>query len=286
MPLRSIRVGLDALGSNPLRTLLSTSGVVIGVAALVAVLSLGDGIERYARDQIERTTDIQFIEVAPRTVVTVDGVRLPGTSFPSFTPADAQALAHALPGVSQVRLALTGSGRLLARDTVRAAIVVASYTWPEATAVTVSGRPLTAEDQRGDRRIAVVSARAARLLDGDSLVLEGAAWPVVGVMPDQAGDSILRIMVPLGSATAAMVPSEWPRAPALLVRAAHVEDVERVRTDVERWLAARNPAWPRGVTLNTNTGRVRQARQGALVFKLFLWAPSRESRCWSAASAS
>ena len=52
---------------NPLRTVLSTAGVVIGVAALVAVLAIGDGVERFARDQIERSTDLQAIVVEPLT---------------------------------------------------------------------------------------------------------------------------------------------------------------------------------------------------------------------------
>jgi ABC-type antimicrobial peptide transport system permease subunit len=33
-----------------MRTLLSTLGIVMGVGALVSVLSPGDGMQRYARD--------------------------------------------------------------------------------------------------------------------------------------------------------------------------------------------------------------------------------------------
>lgn len=51
-------VGLHGLRGNPMRTGLSALGIVIGVAALVAVLAVGDGVERYARRQIERTTDL------------------------------------------------------------------------------------------------------------------------------------------------------------------------------------------------------------------------------------
>jgi putative ABC transport system permease protein len=64
-PSESVAVGFDALRSNPLRTFLSTLGVVIGVAALVAILALGDGLERYGREQVERTTDLQVISVSP-----------------------------------------------------------------------------------------------------------------------------------------------------------------------------------------------------------------------------
>jgi putative ABC transport system permease protein len=42
-------VGLGALRENPLRTLLSTAGAIIGVTALVAVLSLEDALHAFAR---------------------------------------------------------------------------------------------------------------------------------------------------------------------------------------------------------------------------------------------
>ncbi|HEX7024809.1 MAG TPA: ABC transporter permease, partial [Gemmatimonadales bacterium] len=57
--LSSIREGLTNLAANPLRTGLSTLGIVMGSASLVAVLSLGDGLDHYVRGQIERTTDLQ-----------------------------------------------------------------------------------------------------------------------------------------------------------------------------------------------------------------------------------
>jgi hypothetical protein len=66
----SFRVSLDTLRGNPLRTFLSTLGIVIGVdiavASLVAALSLGDGMERFFRTQIGETTDLQAIGVSAR----------------------------------------------------------------------------------------------------------------------------------------------------------------------------------------------------------------------------
>ena len=55
--LSSVVIGIETLRSNPLRTVLSTFGIIIGTAALVAVLSLGDGMERMGRDEIARTTE-------------------------------------------------------------------------------------------------------------------------------------------------------------------------------------------------------------------------------------
>lgn len=56
----SFRVSVETLRGNPLRTFLSTLGIAIGVASLVAVLSLGDGMQEYVRSQIGETTDLQM----------------------------------------------------------------------------------------------------------------------------------------------------------------------------------------------------------------------------------
>src|SRR5205814_9802505 len=94
--LASLKVGVETLRANPLRTLLSTLGVIMGVAALVSVLSLGDGVERYARRQIERTTDLQTITVAPQRYHEVDGVPVENTDVPAFTVADADSFQRAV----------------------------------------------------------------------------------------------------------------------------------------------------------------------------------------------
>lgn len=73
----AISVGFETLRANPLRTLLSTLGVIIGVSALVAVLSVGDGVERSIRSQIETTTDLQAVSVRARTVEEIDGQFFP-----------------------------------------------------------------------------------------------------------------------------------------------------------------------------------------------------------------
>ena len=88
----SVSVGFETLRTNPLRTILSTLGIVIGVAALVSVLSVGDGMERLAREQIGRTTDLQRIAVIPKTIRIVDGTPFPQPNPVKFTAVDAIAL--------------------------------------------------------------------------------------------------------------------------------------------------------------------------------------------------
>ena len=51
-PRRIVQMSLDSLGSHRLRTFLTMLGVIIGVAAVVAMLSIGAGAEREVLDGI------------------------------------------------------------------------------------------------------------------------------------------------------------------------------------------------------------------------------------------
>src|SRR3954453_14231270 len=106
------RVGLDALRVNPLRTTLSTLGVIIGVASLVAVLSLGDGMEAYARGQLSRTTSVQNVVVAPVTSDTVDGLTVDRPGWTRFERADAADAERAIPGLQGISLAVSATAPL------------------------------------------------------------------------------------------------------------------------------------------------------------------------------
>jgi len=119
--LASLRVGVDTLRANPLRTLLSTLGIIMGVGALVSVLSLGDGVEHYARRQIERTTDLQTIAVNAQRYRDVDGVMVENSNVPTFTVADADSLRQAVGSgnaVALVRSARALSGHARTRRSV------------------------------------------------------------------------------------------------------------------------------------------------------------------------
>ncbi len=60
--------------ANFLRTVLSILGIVIGVAALVVILSLIDGMEEFALKQINATTTLEYITLQEEKMERVDGV--------------------------------------------------------------------------------------------------------------------------------------------------------------------------------------------------------------------
>jgi len=279
----SVRVGFQMLRVNPMRTILSTLGVIMGVATLVAVLSLGDGMERYARRQIERTTSLHAVAVEGRSGRTVDGVFVPDSIVPRIDERDAAALAG-LPGARRVVLQVSGPAFVtLDGDTAtRAAQVfgtLASVRERQGLALR-HGRFFDDADVEARRGVAVLNTRLAATLAGRSAAttllgrtvrLQGVPFEIVGIA-EQEGMPLPMAYVPFGAARRAMAPSDRPRIPQLFVLADRVEDILPLQQAVERWVAAERPEWAGRVAVRSDEARARDVGNGIVVFKLFMGA--------------
>jgi putative ABC transport system permease protein len=286
MMLPSVHVGLQTLRANPVRTLLSTLGIVMGAASLVGVLSVGDGAQRFARQQIERA-GLQTVGVLPRTSDVVDGLSVPRTEFPVFTIAHARALAAHLGPASSVAMASSSTGmfRLGPDGPARAATVTGVYGPLEALLGGIGiqfGRALTDEEMAGDATMVVVSNNLAKAMAGGKpiasvvnapLLLQGQPWTVVGVIEEVPNERTFTIVVPIGALPKAATPGAATRPRALLVRAPRIEDVESVKAQVEAWADAADPLWRKRGQIAVNSqgvDRLRQVNQGMLMFKLLM----------------
>jgi len=284
----SIRVGFDTLRANPLRTLLSTLGVIMGVASLISVLSLGDGFERFARAQIERTTDLQMISVSPRTTQIIDGQPFPRTDFPIFGASDGDSVRQLAGKSTLVMLQANGQALVMTRttSTPRVAQVTGidgDYVAIQAPHV-VAGRHLTVTEMRNGAPVVVISNTLARDLAapremsaiiGDTVRLQGAPLVVVGIVgPNDGGSTLVpkAAYVPLTILPRVVVRQEAARAAVMLLKVPTVESVVPARTRLETWLASRYGTWKEKVAIGTHTGRVEQAQQGILIFKLLMGA--------------
>lgn len=274
----SLLAGVEALRANPLRTVLSTLGIVMGVGAMVSVLSLGDGVEAFARAELERTTDLLAVGVLPATSIQVDGQTVRRDSFPRFTVADASALAQEIPAVAAYelaeRVAVLGfiprdsqprgfgvsavEARVAARDSLRV----------------LHGRWL-ADD---DTAVVVLGERAAGVVAGDStrpeaalgtrIRLSGAEHEVIGVVAQTAARTTLQAYVPVADSRRAAGPRS---APAIALTAARIEDVDSLFARTQAWAARRYGAeWRTQVTIVNRRDRAEQAATAMRVFKLLM----------------
>ncbi len=96
----TLRTALSALHRNLLRSALTALGVVIGVAALVAMVSVGQGASMAIQAQI-RNLGTNVIMVLPGAT-TAAGVRSSAGAVSTLGVGDGRALARALVGVAEV----------------------------------------------------------------------------------------------------------------------------------------------------------------------------------------
>jgi putative ABC transport system permease protein len=88
----AIRVALRALGANKLRTTLTMLGIIIGVSAVIALMSIGRGAQAQVTAQIQSLgTNLLFIR--PGATRDQGGVRSAASQAPTLTLEDSDAVA-------------------------------------------------------------------------------------------------------------------------------------------------------------------------------------------------
>ena len=288
----SFRVSAATLRASPFRTFLSTLGIVIGVASLVAVLSLGDGMQQYVRRQVNETTDLQAIGVNPQTTRTVDGVAVPLDSVVQWGAADATRSApssgRAPPRARPVHSRRSPSRRMggvrcvssarcrvcSSRSGSRSRPAVRS---PTPTPPGMSSCCLLRRHVRSRGEARRRCARRRRRLNQVPFTL-------IGVTRRAADDTKLVAIVPIG-ATRALVPPRVTWTPSLTV---HAETVEDVRACAPVWSAgSRAATGPRGRSGSRwRTAPIASRRYSRrCCCSSCSWARSRGSRSSSAGSA-
>jgi putative ABC transport system permease protein len=95
--LQTVRIALRALGANRLRSGLTMLGVIIGVAAVITMIGVGEGAHVRVAEQI-RSLGTNLLIVAPGALKK-DGARLELGSRQTLTEADAGAIRHYVPAV-------------------------------------------------------------------------------------------------------------------------------------------------------------------------------------------
>jgi ABC-type antimicrobial peptide transport system permease subunit len=97
---RTFRTSLYALRRNLLRSMLTALGIVIGIAAVIAMVEIGQGSARSVQQALASIGG-NILLVMPGTSST-GGVRFGNGSMVNLTPADAAAIERECPAVSRV----------------------------------------------------------------------------------------------------------------------------------------------------------------------------------------
>src|SRR6476659_455462 len=109
-----IRVAFRALVRNKMRAILTMLGIIIGVSAVIAMVSIGQGAQASVQAQIESIgTNLLFVSAGAQNVGGVrSGTGDSGTN--TLTVEDLDAIKREVPSVAMVTPSVTTRGRLVA----------------------------------------------------------------------------------------------------------------------------------------------------------------------------
>ena len=207
----SFKIALNALRTNLLRAILTTLGIVIGVASVIILVSVGNGASREVDRQINSLGTNMLVIFAGSSRVMGRSVGA-GSDLP-LSESDMQAVRDKVNGVTAIAGQLSDGAAVVhgnANWMTTVSGVHADYTlvrdWP-----VESGRDITVNDVRSAARVAMVGQTVVKELFagedplGTSIRIKNVPFQVVGVLSRKGQSSMGRdqddvVLIPMNTA--------------------------------------------------------------------------------------
>ncbi|MEK7680187.1 MAG: ABC transporter permease, partial [Deltaproteobacteria bacterium] len=152
----TIRISLNALGTNKMRSGLTMLGIIIGVGAVITMLAVGTGARQKIGEQISSMGSNLLIVLPGAT--SSGGVRMGAGTQATLSSSDVEAILRESPAVSfaapmhgGVAQAVYGSQNWSTAVSGTTSAMLEIKDWPIA-----SGRPFTEEDIRNSTKVALL----------------------------------------------------------------------------------------------------------------------------------
>ncbi len=245
----SIKMAIDGMVSNKLRTLLTLLGIIIGVGAVIAMVSLGFGVKEQIKENISRLgSNLLIVQSGGRTAT---GARIQAGSGARLTYDDAKAIEKNIDGIKYVAPIVSRGYQLVVgnqnwttnvQGSTPNIIDIRDYTVEE-------GRNMSDHDMAGKDRVCVIGKTIVDNLfpEGDpvgkTIRINLAPFKVIGVLGakgqssgGQDQDDV--VFVPLTTAQNRMMGITYVNN--ITIQAENENVIDNVQAEVENLLRTRH----------------------------------------------
>ena len=243
MIVETVRMAMSSIAQNRLRAFLTTLGIIFGVMAVIAVVSIVQGVFFVFTSQLEGL-GAGFLFAVTGNAQATEKIR----SKPQLTADDASAIERDVEDVLAASPFFNDFRTLQLRgETAQAAILPVDEGYPDIQNHFVDeGRFFTAAELRARARVVVLGPELAADLGlkravGESVRLYGAPFTVVGVFEEKDGLNVMgqqfdRVaVIPHGTG---LLFATAQRGGALMIKLKDVEDVDYAKEEIRRSLRA------------------------------------------------
>ena len=256
--LAGARIAVRALRVNKLRSILTMLGIIMGVAAVIAMISVGSGAQARIAEQIQSLGASMLVVLSGSS--TSGGVRLGAGSQLTITEEDAWAIKREIPSVEAAAPTMRGSAQVVWGNLNWSTQIQGTTPeffeardWP-----VVAGQAFAQEAVDGATKVAVLGETVARNLFADSdpvgqvIRIKKVPFTVVGILGKkgqttwgQDQDDV--ILVPLSTAKRKVLGVSQANARsvgAISVKVREGEDMKEAETQTRELLRQRHRLQP------------------------------------------
>jgi putative ABC transport system permease protein len=249
-----LRVAFQSIRANKLRSMLTMLGIIIGVAAVIAMVALGTGAQRAIEERINNL-GANLLTIFPGQSFTrgvASGNRV------SLTVDDAEALQRDAQLLSAIVPEMTSSQQLkYGNKNLNVNIVGTTPNYAEVRNYSVTdGRMFTVGDDEARQRYAVLGAAVPGMMEmnpaaliGQTITLRGIPFEIIGVLSVKGSQGSWnnpdeQVLIPLQTARFRVFGSD--RIRSLSVQVADGVPLEQGMVDIERVLRREHKIRPGG----------------------------------------
>jgi putative ABC transport system permease protein len=168
----TLRIALNALRVNKLRSLLTMLGIIIGVAAVITMIGVGSGAQERVEEQIKSLGSNVMLLLPGST--TSGGVRMGASSTQTLTEDDAKAIPLEVPEVQAAAATLRSTGQLVAGNANWSTTIFGALNdyfevreWP-----LIAGRTFEQGELAAGGKVAIIGVTVLKQLFGESATPE------------------------------------------------------------------------------------------------------------------
>lgn len=207
--IESIKTALESIWVNKLRSTLTMLGIIIGVAAVIAVVAIGQGGRAAILTSLEGMGTNLFVVYPSSSSSTT-----PLTRQDMITLEDVEAIKNIIPTIKAVApTSYTGTMSQYGKEKQRTTVICTTEEYKTIRNLTlVEGRFLTNLEEKSRSRVAVINEELSRTYFrgksplGKQIYLFGTPFTIVGVVKDDPTNAMMgnepskEATIPLGTA--------------------------------------------------------------------------------------
>ena len=248
----TFKISLRSLRVNKMRSILTSLGIIIGVSAVIIMLSIGEGAKQRINKDISSMGSNLLMVLSGST--TSSGVRMGSGTQPTLTLKDAEAILKHCPSVSEVAPTVSQVQQL----------VYSSQNWSTSvTGITTgympirlweieSGRAISEEDIKNTTKVAVLGSTVSTNLFGDmdpinkTMRIGGMPFKVIGVLKEKGQNGMGQdqddtVLIPVTTAQKKLFGTAFPgTVKNISVQAVDAESLDSAQEEIGELLRERH----------------------------------------------